>query len=358
MTRTSTRFVKNEMPMQEINQPVPSAPHPSTQMLHWSSLRTELLWIYEGLVPSYSLQVTTDHRFGYWAWLLQEGSVHVTMGNQSWTAHEGQWLVPPQGLMTQEYSPNARILSVHFRCQWPTGENLFSETDGLVLEASDFPNLTRSASRLASLVHRHFPEVKLEFLQQTADYRLFLKVEQRFLQWLIDFFDMMIQQKRTWSRGGAGDERLSRAAEVLHSNPLDSSFPAVQLQQATSLGRTQLDRLFWKAFGTTTREYWEMLRQESAISSLDVDTLSIKEIGYRLGFKQPSHFTKWFSRRVGVTPHDYRSNSSQGVQFKLEKTPAAVSAAARKSKFPQDESGQKKKANGRKPKAAKRKKKS
>jgi AraC-like DNA-binding protein len=237
------------------------------------------------------------------------------MGRRKWSAGAGQWLVSPHGSTVQSFSPDARILSIHFRCEWPTGENLFEENDALIFNAEDFPILERSGSRLERLVNRHFPGVRVEYLQQETNYPVFLKVQQRFLQWLIDFFEVMTEQKRTLSRGGSGDERLWRAAEYLHTAPLDGPFPSDQLQRETSLGRAQLDRLFWKEFGTTTREYWDKLRQESAIASLESSSMSIKEIAYHLGFKQPSHFTKWFSRRVGITPQQCRANAADEPQY-------------------------------------------
>ncbi len=286
--------------------------------LRWSSLRFELFWVYEGLVAADNMHTVSDHRHGYWVWLLRQGKVSLKMGKQVWNARVGQWMVSPHGSTIQDFSSDASILSVHFRCQWPTGENLFVEQDGLILEASDFPRLGRSASRLQSFVSRHFPGVRLELLQRSTDYPIFLKVQQRFLQWLIDFYDAMTEKKRTLSRGGGGDERLWRAAECLHTASLEHPFPTAQLQRETSLGRAQLDRLFLKEFGTTMREYWEQLRQEAAISSLETSKMSIKEICYCLGFRQPSHFTKWFSRRMEVTPQDYRMHAVASGQFKLE----------------------------------------
>ncbi len=287
----------------------------STPTLRWSSLRSELLWVWDGLVAETAMHVADDHRHGYWVWLLRDGDVTITMEGRRWSAHAGQWLVSPHGSTVQDFSPGARILSVHFKCEWPTGENLFVENDALIFAADRFPQLERSGSRLERLVNRHFPGVRIELLQQETSYPIFLKVQQRFLQWLIDFSEVMSEQKRTMSRGGSCDERLWQAAEYLHTAPLDLPFPADELQKKTSLGRAQLDRLFWKDFGTTTREYWEQLRQGTALACLDSTGMSIKEVGYRLGFKQPSHFTKWFSRRVGKTPQDYRSHATAEPQF-------------------------------------------
>lgn len=281
----------------------------STPTLRWNSLRTELLWIYDGPVRAESLCVTKDHGIGYWMWLLRKGNVVISAEKQTLKAKAGQWLVSPHGMTRQEFSPDADILSVHFQCTWPTGENLFVEKEGLVFDASRFPRLERSASRLERLVSRHFPGVRLELIRQPTGYPVFLRIQQRFQEWLINFFEAMTEQNRTLPRGGECDERLWRAAECLHSAPLDGPFPAQQLQRETLLGRAQIDRLFWKAFGATTREYWENVRQESAESSLKATLMSIKEISYRLGFKQPSHFTKWFFRRVGATPQEYRKRA-------------------------------------------------
>ena len=64
----------------------------------------------------------------------------------------------------------------------------------------------------------------------------------------------------------------------------------------------------------TTREYWDRLRQDAAERNLEASSVSIKEIGYQLGFKQASHFTKWFSQRAGMPPATFRL---QGLEQKL-----------------------------------------
>jgi AraC-like DNA-binding protein len=285
----------------------------STPALRWTSLRLALLWAYDGPVAADNRDVTSDHRLGYWVWLIRRGQVQIKMRNKSWTARTGEWIISPQGVTTQSFSRDADILSIHFQCHWPTGENLFLETDGLVFKSESFPKLENSASRLARLVSGNFPGVRIGLILMPVSYPTFLKMQQRFMEWLINFYDAMVQQDRTLSHGGDGDERVWRAAECLHESLVDGVFPADRLVRETSLGRAQLDRVFWKSFGTTTREYWERLRQDAAMDSLAATGMSIKEIGYRLGFKQPSHFTKWFSRRLGKTPQEYRASTGTRI---------------------------------------------
>jgi len=278
-------------------------------LFQWASLKTELLWIYEGPVAAGSLREVSDHRIGYWVWLMRKGEVRLEMGEKSWLAKAGQWIVCPQGAAIQDFSEDARILSVHFLCQWPTGENLFLGDSAVVQNAREFPRLERSAISLSRLVHRHLPKVRLELTEQAIDYPIFLRFEQRFLQWLIDFYQLMTMAGRNLAQAGKCDERLLRAAKVLHDSSLAEPFPARQLQTETGLGRAHLDRLYWKEFGATTREYWERLRQNAATRKIESTSLSVKEIGYHLGFKQSSHFTKWFRQRLGMTPSEYREQT-------------------------------------------------
>ena len=284
-------------------------PRPSTPLHRWASLRSELLWVWEGNVAEESRSTSADHRQGYWVWLLRQGHVQVEMDGKTWKAKAGQWIVSPHGFMTQKFSPDARIVSVHFRCQWPTGENLFAGRDGLVLNAREFPRLERSASSLRRLVHRHFPHVRINFSAQATDYPVFLRFQQLFQQWLIDFFETLTRKNKYLTQVGEGDERVQRAAQCLHEAPLDAPFPTAQLQKETGLGRAHLDRLYWKEFGLTTRVYWDRLREDSATRHLESTQLSIKEIGYRLGFKQASHFTKWFRHRRGLSPKTFRQQA-------------------------------------------------
>ncbi len=283
-----------------------SSRHWQSPLHRWASLRSELLWIYDGPSAAGTVREKVDHSAGYWVWLIRCGKVSIEMGDQTWKATAGQWIVSPQGSITQEVSTDARILSVHFRCQWPTGDNLFSGKGCEVWNATDFPGLERSASALCRLIHRHFPKVRLDLTEREIDYSVFLRFEQGFQQWLINFHQAMTVSGRTLAHAGLGDERILRAARYLHESPLNEPFPGEQLQRETGLGRAHLDRLYAKEFRVTTREYWEHLRLEVAMRNLESTSLSVKEIGYEIGLKQASHFTKWFIQRAGKSPKAYR----------------------------------------------------
>ncbi|XHR28451.1 MAG: helix-turn-helix transcriptional regulator [Chthoniobacteraceae bacterium] len=272
----------------------------------WASLRTELIWIYEGPIHATHQKATFDHSQGYWIWLFKQGSGSVEMNGETWHAKTGQWMASPQGVVTQNFSDDAHILSVHFRCEWPTGESLFPLSGGWIFDAEQFPRLERSGSSLRRLIHRFFPDTHAHFSLETVDYFVFFKFQRLFVQWLKDFFDTWLAQGNRLTKAGECDDRLLRCVRFLNEAPFEEGFPGEILERESGLGRAHLDRLFWKQFSITTREYWEKRRTEAATQSLQMIAIPIKEICYQLGFKQSSHFTKWFTHRVGMTPRAYR----------------------------------------------------
>lgn len=272
----------------------------------WSSLRTELIWIYHGQVTPETRHLSAEHSTGFWVWLLKQGQVVVKKPGHTWQAEAGQWLMMPSGHAVQKFSPDARILSVHFLCQWPTGENYYDSGMARVWDGAIYPALERSALKLHGLVARQFPHVRTDFSQQVTNYETFMLFQKYFSEWLSHFSRAWARLEGPLTRSSQTDDRLLRALRVLNQTPLSDPFPEEAVLTQSSLGRSQLDRLALRDTGVTIREYWERLREQAARHSLRMGSMPVKEIAYQLGFKQQSHFTKWFSRRTGASPQEYR----------------------------------------------------
>lgn len=290
--------------------PLPVVPaDPDRMPVHaWASVRTSLGWIYEGAVAAEVRRLSNDHSRGYWVWLLRRGDVRVSMGSRRWSACAGQWMVTPRGLTRQDFSADAEILSIHFECRWPTGENLFAGDDAEVFAREDFPALEKTAMRLRRLVDRHFPGVRTTLPHSVVSQAGFLRFHADFLRWLDAFCTMMRARGRTVAFSAPeGDARIFQAARMLNDASLAEPFPIAELLRNAGLGRPQLDRLFFKAFGSTTRVFWETRRLEAAKVALAHSGVTVKDLSFRLGFKQASHFTKWFGQQTGKSPEKWRA---------------------------------------------------
>jgi AraC-like DNA-binding protein len=292
------------LPLSDMTRPIPQSE--LMALHHWASLKTELLWAYEDITDPNHCRLPGDYKRGYSLWLIRQGSGEVEMNGKTWQVKAGQWIALPQGVSIQRFADDSRILSVHFRCEWPTGENFFSLPDAWVFEAQDFPRLEQTAFHLCSLVNRFFPGMKANFSLQTVEYSVFFEFQMLFEQWLYVFFETWTSQGKRLAKIYDCDERLLRCVRYLNGAPFERGFSAQSVERESGLGRAHLDRLFLKQFGVTTREYWERRRKEAAMQALEMEVMSIKEIGYQLGFKRSSHFTKWFTHRTEMTPSAYR----------------------------------------------------
>ncbi|WP_235523330.1 GlxA family transcriptional regulator [Sphingobium sp. Leaf26] len=71
-------------------------------------------------------------------------------------------------------------------------------------------------------------------------------------------------------------------------------------------------RRFQKATGHSTTEYWQRLRIANAKAKLRDTGLAIDQIGWDVGYTDPSAFRKVFHRIVGLSPSDYRRRFAAG----------------------------------------------
>ncbi|MDF3128939.1 helix-turn-helix domain-containing protein [Kiritimatiellaeota bacterium B1221] len=282
---------------------------PGTQQptLHeWSTFRMELLWIYRGRVKPYDRHRTVSHAYGNWLWYLEEGEVEVRSSGNRLRAKKGQWILCPAAESEQHFSGAAKILSIRFLCQWPTGENLFYNKEGVVCDAEDFPQLLKKANALHQLVERNFPSSRELLFKQSSSIESFLKLQTRYPAFLLELVKVLVASGHELSYARSMDNRAALAIRCLNKASLDEPFPSDQLLQVTDLSKVHLNRILLEQIGMSAREFWEKRREDAACYFLEVTDESIKSIGYNLGFRQASHFTNWFKRRKGQSPVVYR----------------------------------------------------
>lgn len=279
---------------------------PQTQLSEWAHLHAHVVWVYEGAVdPAWrDVAVNTPNHA---AWLVREGSVEVVQGERSWRAGPGEWMFPPHRDRAQHFSADARILSVRFRAVWPTGEDLFNEGLGVVTPSGRFPALERTAVRLARFVAENFPATTVDLMQASASLVINLQLQTLFSQWFEAAVATLLANGLVPSRIGKMDTRLIRAVKILDRQALSSPIPEASLAESVGLSVSQLNRLFVRQFGVSSRTFFERRRHAHAAAALASSPLSIKEIAYELGFSSLPHFSAWFGRWQGESPRSFRN---------------------------------------------------
>lgn len=114
---------------------------------------------------------------------------------------------------------------------------------------------------------------EMEHAKQSATNR------ERYVQSMIDY----IEERYT------EDVELERMASDLHMN------------------RFHLMKVFREGTGQTVFDYLYKRRiGQAKILFYHSDAHSVAEVGYQVGFKHPSHFSRVFKKQVGMTPDQYR----------------------------------------------------
>src|SRR5215217_307785 len=89
--------------------------------------------------------------------------------------------------------------------------------------------------------------------------------------------------------------------------------------------RRQLQRPYAEIGRTTFRDHLTRVRMDRAAEMLAGQTLTVREVAHRVGYRQPAQFAKAFRRYRGVAPSDYRASArtGQGPAHGLETRAAA-----------------------------------
>ena len=99
--------------------------------------------------------------------------------------------------------------------------------------------------------------------------------------------------------------RLSEAVQHLHNHyarPLTTR----QLAAMVGISASQFARRFQKLFNATLRQYLLRIRVRAACRLLTQSDKSITEIAVEVGFYDHAHFSRTFSKLMGIAPLAYR----------------------------------------------------
>lgn len=101
------------------------------------------------------------------------------------------------------------------------------------------------------------------------------------------------------------DFRIRKVLEHIRSGPTDAQSVATWIDVA-GLSRQHFFHLFREYIGVTPRLYANSIRLERALDRLSRSRTPIHQLSLSLGFRAPSHFTRFFVDNFGSTPRAYR----------------------------------------------------
>lgn len=112
------------------------------------------------------------------------------------------------------------------------------------------------------------------------------------------------------------DEFIIRLRKLLENNLSETDFNVKKLSSDLNMSTTHLYRKLKTLTGLSPVEFIRVFKLQKACELLANSNLSIKEIGYSLGFNNLSYFVKCFREQFNVTPSAYRHGGIPDVGTK------------------------------------------
>jgi two-component system response regulator YesN len=79
-----------------------------------------------------------------------------------------------------------------------------------------------------------------------------------------------------------------------------------ELARLAELSRSYFSPVFKEVVGMRLQDYLFEARIHKAKNLLSNINLTIKQIAYEVGFKDPGHFSRTFKKKTGMTPTNWR----------------------------------------------------
>lgn len=102
------------------------------------------------------------------------------------------------------------------------------------------------------------------------------------------------------------DPRIQRF-EAMVRDSVTRRFSQQDMAQALAMSPRHLSRLCKAETGMTAQNYFETQKMREACRLLVYTTMTAQQIGYQLGFDDPSYFSRVFRRNLRLSPSAYRT---------------------------------------------------
>jgi len=115
-----------------------------------------------------------------------------------------------------------------------------------------------------------------------------------------------LQTNELLQHSATSDPFLQNVREIIEAELDNADFSVHHLSRAVGMSRVQIHRKIKADTGLSTSQYIRKIQMLHAYELLKNSDLTIAEIGYKVGFKTPSHFSKVYTRYFGEPPSETR----------------------------------------------------
>lgn len=207
-----------------------------------------------------------------------------------------QFFIIPQGEMFKFYSvinENSRLLVAHFN-----GNNSKLLGNEFSVVRNLIPSVNNMVANREMLFDEIFNNLSKGFHDENLEYVSFC-----FGHLLATF---IYANKTSDDFADESNPIIRYSIDYMHKN-LNLKLTLQQIADEAGYSPTYFTTLFKKETGYSPLSYFSHLKILKATEFLDYTKHKVKEISFLLGYADPYYFTKDFTKRMGLSPRQYRN---------------------------------------------------
>ena|SRR6266481_8204944 len=104
------------------------------------------------------------------------------------------------------------------------------------------------------------------------------------------------------------DSRVSKIIEIVVDRP-DFTLSSEEIVKTVNLSPARFRALFKQETGLTPTRYLKQVRLKAAAHLLSTSFLTVKEVMFKCGITDASHFARDFKRQFALSPTEFRAKS-------------------------------------------------
>ncbi|MBC2603818.1 AraC family transcriptional regulator [Puniceicoccus vermicola] len=280
---------------------------PPLPFREWKFLDAQLIWVYEG-VPQVANQRSVSNRY-FTAWGLLQGEVVLAAGGEEVRISAGDWVLLPPGTSERQFSEDARILSIHFEARWITDQALFELRVPIRFSRSETRGWRELMQPMLATIRKHHPHAYNRLQWEEMDFERYVDLQGNFQRWLARLWGEMQRRGELFFLPQNDDPRSMEIKMRVDAKPLHLPFRLENLAEEFGLSAAQVNRIFFSAFRTTPKQYFERRRLAQVKGALLSSSQQVKEIAFGAGFRHQSEFSSWFKKQTGSSPSEFRKRN-------------------------------------------------
>ncbi|PRY83683.1 AraC-like DNA-binding protein [Alkalibacterium olivapovliticus] len=249
----------------------------------------------------------------YEIYILLKGQVHYLINNQIFSISPGTIIVMDgtelhKVKLIQEDEPYQRSI-VHFDPNWIRSILKVTGAEFLVTFFEDYHH------RLFTFKETDDMEQLLALVQQLSELTVEKGTEEKETEIRLRLINLLLHlytaEKLTILQETDEKSEKARLAESIASyiqQHFNSKWTIETLADDLNISQSYASHLFKEVTGFTIIDYLMNYRliQAKAYLTMSSENLSIKECAYNCGFESNAHFNRFFKKKTGITPNNYR----------------------------------------------------